>query len=342
MATTENLMNLVNDIRTEVGGVYADRVPVATKNNLADVGGALLGDIDLANQFTSVLMNKVAFTMVHSRIFNNPLAMLKKGNKPLGDSVEEIFVNYAKAESYDATGSTLLNRKLPDVKAVYHTMNRQDKYKVTISHSQLAKAFRDYGSLDKFISGIVSSLYNGANLDEFTLFKQLFKLAVDQKKIKVQPVANPTAGVQEATDFIKALKFVSGGMCFPSEQFNAYLDAQKTDTIAIKTFTPVEDQIIVIDNLTNVTIDVDVLANAFNLSRMEFLARRIVIDAFPDPDIHAVVMDINWAQIYDDLFTMRTFKNEEGLYDNYILHVWQTLSISPLVNAVAFKTVAAG
>ena len=340
MATTQTLIDMINDIRTEAGAVYASRVPEATKNNLTDVGGALLGDVDLANKFTEVLMNKVAYVVVHSKIFNNPLAMLKKGNKPLGDSVEEIFVNYAKAEQYDATGSNLLNRKLPDVKAVYHTMNRQDKYKVTISHAQLSKAFRDYGSFDKFVSGIISSLYNGANLDEFVLFKQLFKLAIDQKKIKVKPVSDPTGSVQEATDFIKALKIVSGGMQFPSELYNAYTEAQSTDTTPVVTFTPVEDQIIVIDNATNVALDVDVLANAFNMSRVEFLARRIVIDAFPDPTIHAVVMDIDWAQIYDDLFTMRTFKNEEGLYDNYILHIWQTISCSPLVNAVAFKTQA--
>lgn len=340
MATTETLMQLVNDIRTEAGGIYEARVPVATKNNLLEVGGALLADVDLANTFTSVLMNKVAFTVVRAKIFNNPLALLKKGNKPLGDSVEEIFVNYAKADTYDETGADLLKRNLPDVKAVYHTMNRQDKYKVTISHAQLSKAFRDYGALDKFISGIISSLYNGCNRDEFVIFKQLFKKAIDTNKMVVLPVADPTAGVQEATDFIKALKFVSAGMTFPSEKYNAYLTAQDTDTVPVTTFTPNEDQVIVIDNITNVTIDVDVLANAFNLSKMEFLARRIVIDAFPDPTIHAVVMDIDWAQIYDDLFTMRTFKNEEGLYDNYILHVWQTISCSPLVNAVAFKTKA--
>ena len=33
----------------------------------------------------------------------------------------------------------------------------------------------------------------------------------------------------------------------------------------------------------------------------------------------------------------REFQNPEGLYNNYYLHVWQTLAYSPLVNAVIFK-----
>ena len=143
-----DMTTLLNTIRANASDEYQDRVPEATRNNISEVRGALLGEVELANEFTSALMNKIAFTLVHNKLFKNPLSILKKGSKPMGDSVEEIFVNYAKAETFDSSGSTLLNRKLPDVKAIYHTMNRQDKYKTTISQSMLAKAFRDYGSLN--------------------------------------------------------------------------------------------------------------------------------------------------------------------------------------------------
>ena len=43
-------------------------------------------------------------------------------------------------------------------------------------------------------------------------------------------------------------------------------------------------------------------------------------------------------QIFDDLFYVSAFKNEEGLYDNYYLHVWQTYAICPFANAVIFAT----
>lgn len=331
-----DMITLLNTVRANATAQYQDRVPAATKTNLGDIRGAMLADVDLANEFMSMIMNKVAFTIVHNKLFKNPLAILKKGNKPLGDSVEEIFVNYAKAATFDATGADLLQRKLPDVKAIYHTMNRQDKYKVTVSHAQLAKAFNSFASLEGFINGIVQSLYNGANLDEFILIKKMFDTAITTNSIKTVEVDDPVTSADNATKFIKAIKTVSANMAFPSSDYNAYLDSQTTDTVPVTTFSPIEDQYIVIDTATNVALDVDVLAKAFNIDRMTFLSKLIVVDHFPNANMRAAIVDKDWVQIYDDMMRMGTFKNEEGLYDNYILHVWQTISCSSLVNAVAF------
>lgn len=65
--------------------------------------------------------------------------------------------------------------------------------------------------------------------------------------------------------------------------------------------------------------------------------RKIIIDAFPDPDIRACLVDEQFFQVYDDLVMFKDFENGEGLYKNYYLHIWQTLAYSPLVNAVVFK-----
>lgn len=332
-----NLQEMLNTIRDNASAEYQERIPVATQTNLSEIGAALLEDVNLANEFSSALMNKVAFTYVHDKIFKNPLSILKKGTKPLADSVEEVFVNYAKGESFDPEGTALLSRKLPDVKAIYHTMNRQDKYKVTISMESLAKAFRGYGDLRNFYNNIINSLYNGDNFDEFILFKDLLKKAIDKKYMKVITIDDPNTSKENATAFIKAIKTISSGMVFPSKEYNGYVDAQKKDAKPITTFTDIPDQFIIIDNATNVTIDVDVLANAFNLTKQEFLARKIVVDAFPDQDIRAMIIDKDFTQIYDDLYQLRRFENAEGLYENYILHHWQTISASCLVNAVAFK-----
>lgn len=335
-----NLQEMLNTIRDNASQEYQTRIPEATQTNLAEVGGALLSDVNLANEFTSALMNKVAFTIAHNKIFSNPLSILKKGTKPLADTVEEIFVNYAKGETFDAEGTDLLARKLPDVKSIYHQMNRQDKYKVTISMEQLAKAFRSYGDLGNFYNVIINSLYNGDNYDEFILFKDLIKKAIEQKYMKTITVADPTTSAENAKDFIKAVKTISSGMVFPSSNYNGYTDAQTTDTKPVITHTEIADQFIIIDNATNVALDVDVLASAFNLNRQEFLARKIVVDSFPDASVRAVVIDKDFTQIYDDLYQLRRFENGEGLYENYILHHWQTISASCLVNAVAFKVSA--
>lgn len=332
-----NLELMLNTIRSNASADYQDRVPEATKTNISEVGAALLEDVNLANEFTSALMNKVAFTFVHDKIFKNPLSILKKGSKPLADTIEEVFVNYAKAETFDPEGTDLLTRKLPDVKSVYHQMNRKDKYKATVSMEMLSKAFRSYGDLRNFYNNIINSLYNGDENDEFILFKQLLTDAIGKKYMKtIELDGDPCNSAEYATKFIKAIKTISGGMEFPSEAYNGYLDAQTKDTKGVRTFTKVPDQLIIIDNATDVAIDVDVLANAFNLSKQEFLARKIKIDAFPNANIRAMIIDKDFTQIYDDLYQLRRFENAEGLYENYILHHWQTIDASPLVNAVAF------
>ena len=132
-------------------------------------------------------------------------------------------------------------------------------------------------------------------------------------------------------------------MSFPNDRNNSYLTAQSTDTKPITTFSRKSEQVLILDNATDVTVNVDVLASLFNMSVAEFNdTKKIVIDAFPDASIRGALVDEQFFQIFDDLYYVSSFKNEEGLYDNYYLHVWQTLAYSILVNGVVFKVAAAG
>lgn len=332
----QSLINILNTIRSNASAEYQERIPEATRTNLTTVGDPIINYQPLANEFTNALVNRIAFTRITSMVAKNPLDILKKGAKPLGDDVQEIFVNMAKAQSFDGTGANLLQRKLPDVKVIYHRMNRKDQYKVSIGRQDLAKAFTSFSALSEFITGIINSLYSGDAFDEFVLFKKVITDAITGKGIKKVTVSDPTLDEANAKDFVKAVKTISLGMTFPSSNYNAYLDVQETDTKPVVTWTPVENQVILIDMATSVSIDVDVLAKAFNLTKAEFLARQIVVDSFADPSVRCVVMDIGTTQIYDDLFEMDSFYNPEGKYMNYYLDHWQTVSLSCFTNATAF------
>ena len=335
-----NLQELLNTIRDNASSIYQDRIPEATRNNIQDIQ-EVIGDPNnavVANEFVGSLLNMIIKQVIITKLFSDPLKSLKRGTKPLGDTVEEIYVNFIKAKQYDPTGAELLQRELPDVKAIYHRMNRQDKYKITVSAEQLYKAFASYDKLNSFIQNIINTLYNSSELDEFVLMKQLIKQALDNNAMKVVNVADPLLSEQNAKDFIKAVKTVSGGMEFPSTEYNSYLQSQSTDLIPITTFSKKNEQVLIIDNATNVGLSIDVLASVFNMSVAEFNdTRKIVIDAFPDPSIRCALVDEMFFQVYDDLVTFRDFENGEGLYRNYYLHVWQTLSYSTLVNGVVFK-----
>ena len=335
-----NLQEILNTIRDNASKEYQDRIPEATQQNIEDVQAAMTdpNNAVVANEFMSTLLNVLIKQVLHTKLFTNPLKALKKGKKPIGDTVEEIYNNFIKASKYDPTGGDLLQRKLPDTKAVYHRMNRQDKYKITVSQQQLKTAFASYENLQAYINNIIATLKNSAELDEFVLTKELIKQADSQNALKVVYIDDPCLGETQGKAFIKTVKTVSGDMVFPNSNNNAYLTAQSTDNIPIVTMSAKNEQVLIIDNATDVSVSVDVLASLFNMSVAEFNdTRKIVIDAFPDASMRAALVDESFFQIYDDLEFFTSFDNPEGLYKNYYLHVWQTLAYSILVNGVAFK-----
>lgn len=337
-----NLTEILNTIRANATATYQDRIPVATQENLESIRYAMIDDnnIMVANEFMTTLLNKLVKSVVHTKLFENPLKGLKKGTKPLGDTIEEIYNNFLKGENFNSEGSDLLTRKLPDTKTVYHRMNYQLQYPITVTREGLSKAFASYDALESYITNLINTLYNSAELDEFMNVKQLIKSALTKNAMKVVTLDSDPAvdGEQAGKDFIKAVKTTSELMVFPSADWNGYLSAQTKDKKAITTFSRKTEQILILDAATNTSVAVDVLASTFNMSVAEFNdTRKIVIDTFPDEDVRAVLVDEAFFQIYDDLFTITSFYNGKGLYTNYYLNVWQTLAYSILVNAVAFK-----
>lgn len=332
-------INLLNTIRDNASVDYQARIPEAERNNIKDIGALMISDenVQIANEFINTLLNKVIKQEIISKVFENKLRSLKRGTKPLGDTIEEIYNNFIKGYSYDGSGNTtaLMGRTLPDTKTCYHRMNKQMKYPITISREQLSKAFSSWDKFDTFYTSIIQTVYNSVELDEFMNMKQLFKTALDNNAMRVVYVEDPLTTDGKA--FIKTVKTVSGLMEFPSENFNAYLTAQDVDTKPIKTFTRKNEQVLIIDTATDVSLSIDVLASIFNMSVAEFNeTRKIVIDVFPDPTMRAVIVDERFFQVYDDLLTFKGWENPESLYMNYWCHSWQTLAYSILVNAVAF------
>lgn len=340
-----DIITMLNTIRDNASTDYQERIPEATRTNMESLRAAMISDdnIMVANEFMSTLLNKLVKSVIHTKRFNNPLKGLKRTKKPIGDTVEEIYNNFLKGEEYDQSGSKLMTRTLPDTKTVYHRMNYQMKYPVTVNRDALSKAFMSYDALDTYITNIINTLYNSAELDEYKNTMELIKSAITNKAMKTYEIADPLTSEANAKEFIKAVKTVSRLMSFPSEEFNGYLTAQSVDTKPIKTFSRKEEQVLIIDAATETTVNVDVLASTFNMSVAEFNdTRKIVIDVFPDPSIRGVLVDEAFFQIYDDLYTVASFYNGDGLYTNYWLHVWETFAYSILVNAVAFVVPSEG
>ena len=131
----------LNKIRENADTEYQTRIPVATKNNIAEIGRAF-ADYDVEyNYFINTLMHKIGKTMIDTAIFNNKLKSFKSGSIYTMQDIEEIFVeSFRTAEgAYDREGGVGTNgihpfkrRNYQDTKVMYHRMNRQDKYVITL------------------------------------------------------------------------------------------------------------------------------------------------------------------------------------------------------------------
>lgn len=332
-----NMQDVLNTILANASAEYQARVPEATQNNIAEVGSAIMDYQATENEFLNALVNKIAMVIVRNKTFKNPLAVLKKGGVPLGRNIEEIYTNPATGTTYDPTGSKLLERKIPDTKAIYHTLNRQGQYKATVSKSQLIQAFTSYQALEQLLNSIVNSIYSGDNLDEFILMKELFASAITGGKLKTVNVTDVT-DTDSAKAFVKAIKTVGQAMEFPSSNYNTYYDINKdSDVNPVITWTPQSNQILVLRNDVAVDVDVELLAKAFNVSYTDLKQRTLLVDNFGSAEnCGAVLCDEAYIQVYDNLVQMESFHNGEGLYDNYIYHHWQTYSLSLFANAMAF------
>lgn len=354
---TTSAADILNVIRNNASVDYRNYVPKADANDVESVRtiGAIIMDYPaLQNEFLNALVNRIGRVMLTSKMYSNPIAFFKKGVLEYGESIEEIFVNIAKVQEFnpEIAEQEVFKRVVPDVRAAFHIMNYQKFYKATVTQEQLKQAFLSWDGVTDLIARIVDSMYTGANYDEFLVMKYL--LARHILDGRVYPVTVPTVNAENAKAIVTTVKGVSNKLTFMNSEYNP---------AAVRTFTEKADQYMIVNSVFDATMDVNVLASAFNMDKAEFLGHRVLIDGFGDLDvarlgeifagdptynepsqdeltalnaIPAVIVDKDWFMVFDMLTQFTEQYNGQGLYWNYFYHVWKTFSVSPFANSVLF------
>lgn len=338
-------VNMANTVRALAGNDFANAVPVATRTNISSYATPILEISSLRNMFVNTLVQRIGFEFIHNKRYNNPLARFKKGSTPLGGIVEEIGTNPVESQGFSSDGYirtpdgqvlTPLNKRTPDTKVLYHTINREDQYPISISRQQLQTAFVSWEKLDDFISSVMSAMYSGDSIDEFIYTKNLIDAGVTKDMLVTRTIANPTTSKENAENFVREMNIVSSKMCFPSTKYNKYIDQEGAEGKAYKTWSDKERQVIILSTEVLQTINISVLSQAFHMSQADFRNAVVEIDEFDNPAILGVVCDESLLQIYDNLFEVSEQQNAQGLFFTYFLTHFETLSLSMLSNAVVF------
>lgn len=359
-----NSVGILNAIRDNASAEYYQAVPQAkaTTESIRAVGEQILAFQPRMNEFVSALVNRIARVVVTSKLYSNPLAFAKKGLLEYGETIEEIFVDIAKANSYDwnSTNETeqAFKRENPDIKSAFHALNMQTYYKATVSEQNLRQAFLSIDGVTDLIARIVNSLYSGEAYDEYIMMKYIIAQSLIPGNVKMTTIdaVDDEASGKAA---VKKVKGITGKLQFMSKEYNI---------AGVNTFIPSPSDIFVVMTAEyEASIDVDVLASAFNMDKVQFMGQRVLVDSFSfndgelarldellanDPTykrpsdanltalntVGIVVMSRDWLQVYDVLNQFTEQYNAALLYWNEFNHVWRIYSASPFAPIVGFTT----
>jgi len=329
---------LLDAIRDDASPDYISRIPAATQAGVQAVLAALQQWRPSQNEFIDALINKIALTIIKSTSFTNPLAEFKRGMLTGGDTIEEIMVGLIKAKTYDPARDELekeLFGTAPiEVQTNFHKVNRRDRYKITINQPLLQQAFnRDMG-LSTFAGQIMAAPGTSDQWDEFLLMCRLFaeyERNGGYHKVKIRDITNPDSPTL-AADTRAVLTKIRGTVATLKFISTAYNAARMP--ISARP----DELILFVTPEFEATMDVEALAGAFNIDKMELSGRLITIpkEQIGIDNVHAILTTRDFFVVADELFETSSQWNPASLQNNYWLHRWQVISASRFVPAIAF------
>ena len=328
--------------------------------SLRQIGQVLDSLPKYRNAFQVGLWNMVGMILVNNMYWKNDEWVRKtlKGTLEVGDSIEDIWVEVATPEQYDANGaSTLTDFKKAEILSRFHVLNYQKKYQRTVSRKDFRQAFFSFSGVYDLVMRIVDTMYNGARWDYFLACKYLLARKINDGVMKVATVEDLT-DTENIQNFLVQVQTVSNDMEFPDEEMT---EAGNINSTA-KT-----DQLFIPRNDVQAAVGVKALANAFNLDYAEYRGVELRINKFQftpteekrlailfadDPgympltedektalnSVFAVHLDKDWFFCMNYLFEFYEFEDPSTLKENFFLHDWKVISYSPFRNAVVYTT----
>lgn len=310
---------------------FQQRIPEPDQTNMSQVFDKIFAPMNnnLYNQFIDSFINLIAAQRIHDRIWENPLTPFKGNRLIYGSTIQEAAPKWIKAHSYSDSAEDLLKLERPDFAVFYHSMNRQDKYPISVVRSEMAQAVRDEYGLNRMANSIMNTPINSDNYDEYLMMMQT--IAEYEHRwgfFKHQLSAAPT---DEATgkEFLTAIRSYANLLSFPSTLYN-HGD--------VPVFAPANELVLIIDANSAASVDVNTLSAVFQLDKADIQYRKIVVPELPVPNAFALLTTEDYFVVNDIVYANDSFYDPNTLSNKYILHHWEIVSASPFVPAILFTT----
>lgn len=352
MAIPEGLKTALNNIReTSIDNntLYHRYVPeIFDDTDIGSFASPILNNPNVMNEFMNVLVQRIVYTQVDTKLFRNPLRVLEGDRIPLGSIGQEIHINPAKARRFNVDDfAGLLAKYEADIKVQYHHLNADLQYCVTITRAKLKDAFVSWSTLENFIDGLTQSLYNGAYIDQYNMTKDLVSSAYASNNVRVE-VVSAISSEATAKAFLTKARELYLNMQTPSTKYNAWGQIGGYGR-EILTWSNPEDIVFLLRNDIASYIDVNALASAFNIDKATLLGNIIYVNDFDEYDnegtkifdgsaIMGMIADKSWFRIKEQEMTMDEFYNANNRTWQYYLNVVRMYSYSLFANAIVLAT----
>lgn len=315
---------------------YQQRIPNPSISSYAEHVEALFAPYnnDMFNQFSG-LLNGIINTYVESKLFENPLRVLKKPAAQFGNTERRIAVKYLESHSYNPSSECLLKVEKPEYVEWFYSVGTPRRYEFSWSKYELQRVFAGDGyGFDDLLAATLTQMYSSDNYDEMNIMIQMFAEG-DNRLDGLYRYNLSAAPSDEATakELLKGIRTVAGRMRFPSRIYN-HIDVPVFDNPdGLVLFTTPE---------VLASIDVDALSAVFQLDRAEIQYRIIVIPEFPIPDVYAALCSEDFIYCRDVFYGVEPpFYNPENLSYKYYLHHSELIGVNPAAQIALFTTDAA-
>lgn len=363
-ALSANSYTILNTIRNQIGGEFRAATPLVENQDDAKAYGLYVtGSGDARNAFMSSLINRIAQVICLVRSYQNSLKGFKKGILGPGEMIENVWVGLVTPEGYTQSvenpGDVYATNN-PENRVTFHPVNSKLVYEITTNDSELSMAFTTEGGVYDLVSRIVTRLTDSAEWDEYILMKYVIAKAALENVSAQKSVATLSAANSDA--IVTSMKEVSNDMRFMNTDYNI---------AGVPTHSPIDEQVFFLTAKSSAVIDVNSLAQAYNLSYKQFLAQQEMVNSFALTDaeqarldaimqetvaqglvpgytpftqqqvailnsIVGATIDRDFFMIFDKLYQMNSVFDQKHLNTNTFLHAWKVYSYNPFANSVFF------
>lgn len=337
----------LNKLRELSSDIYQTSIPEITEETeISKLAEPIFNVPVVYNEFCQVLVNKIVETQFNRKAFRNPFVVLDGDRIPMGYAGESIYVNPAQGREFNSNDFMgLLVKYEADVKVEYYTINSDLQYPVTFSRQQLKKAFTSWGDLEAFIDGLSNSLYNGCYIDEYQKVKQLVAGAYDMNIAQVTEVSAVTSEAAAKALTAKARELYLNFQ-LPSSKYNSWAK-NGGEGRPITTWSNPEDIVFIVRNDIRAYLDVNVLAESFQIDRAVLLGNILAVDDFnvynSDGTLHydgsnilGIMADKSFFRIRRQDTFLETFMNPNNRTVQYYLNNIKSYNISMFANHMIF------